>query len=134
MDTSNGPQNVYPMPERSTSTAIDERSAVLVGSTERRVHFNLVQTLGMIFSITAPPIGIGLYLSLIVGVGGFRFYIWGYLFSAFFQLITCLAVAELASAIPHSSGKLRLLRACDTCRINNQGLKALHFGCSNSLL
>lgn len=69
-----------------------------------KVHFNALQTLGMAFSITAPPIAIGLYLNLIIGVGGSAYYIWALLFVAFFQLITCFAVAEMASAIPHSSG------------------------------
>ena len=69
-----------------------------------KVHFNLIQTLGMAFSITAPPIAIGLYLNLIIGVGGSPYYIWALLFVRFFQLISCFAIAEMASAIPHSSG------------------------------
>lgn len=69
-----------------------------------KVHFNLVQTLGMAFSVTAPPIAIGLYLNLIIGVGGSPYYVWALLVVIFFQLISCFAIAEIASAIPHSSG------------------------------
>lgn len=69
-----------------------------------QVHFRLWQTLGMNFSITCAPLCIGAYLALIIGLGGSAFYIWGFLVAAIFQLITCVALAEIASAIPHSSG------------------------------
>lgn len=75
-----------------------------------KVHFNLWQTLGMNFSITCTPLSIGAYLSLIIGLGGAPFYIWGFLFASVFQLILGLVVAEIASGIPHSSG----LRATNT--------------------
>lgn len=77
---------------------------VAEGIVKPKVHFNIWQTLGMNFSLTAAPIGVGAYLALIVGLGGPPFYIWGFLFAAVFQIVTCVAVAELASAIPHSSG------------------------------
>lgn len=76
----------------------------VVGEVQPKVHFNLFQTLAMNFSITCTPLSIGAYLSLIVGLGGSPFYIWGFLFASVFQLILGLAVAEIASAIPHSSG------------------------------
>lgn len=72
------------------------------------INFNLWQTLGMNFSITCAPLTVGAYLSLIVGLGGSPFYIWGILCAVIFQLITCIALAEIASAMPHSSGNLML--------------------------
>lgn len=80
-----------------------------VGTAVPKVHFNLFQTLGMNYSITASPLSIGVYTSLVIGLGGFPFYIWGLLFATVFQLITCVVIAELASAIPHSSGQCRTL-------------------------
>ncbi|KAE8336600.1 hypothetical protein BDV24DRAFT_155099 [Aspergillus arachidicola] len=68
------------------------------------VRFSLWQTLGMNFSITCTPLSIGAQLALIIGLGGSPFYIWGFFVAAIFQLITCVALAEVASAIPHSSG------------------------------
>jgi hypothetical protein len=90
----------------SVSVGGSEEANVVAGDVQPKVHFNLIQTLGMAFSITAPPLAIGLYLNLIVGVGGTPFYIWALLFVTCFQMITCFAIAEMASAIPHSSGTL----------------------------
>ena len=75
------------------------------GNATPKVHFRLWQTLGMNFSITAAPIAIGAYLALIIGLGGFPYYVWCYIFAGCFQLILCLTIAEFASAIPHSSGQ-----------------------------
>jgi hypothetical protein len=86
------------------SVSIGDKPAVVMGDIKPKTHFNLIQTLGMAFAITGPPIAMGLYLNLIIGVGGSPYYIWGLLFVIFFQMITCFAVAEIASAIPHSSG------------------------------
>lgn len=79
-------------------------ASVAICSVKPKVHFNLWQTLGMNFSITATPVTVGVYTALTIGLGGFPFYIWALVVASFFQLITCLAIAELASAIPHSSG------------------------------
>src|SRR5690348_4679517 len=76
----------------------------VMGEVQPKVHFNLFHTLAINFSITCTPLSIGAYLSLIIGLGGSPFYIWGFLFASVFQLILGLAVAEIASAIPHSSG------------------------------
>src|ERR1700742_2068797 len=75
------------------------------GNAEPRVHFSLLSAIGVQYSVTAPPIAIGTYLSLVVGLGGSPAYFWGFLLMGVMQTATCLAVAELASAIPHSSGK-----------------------------
>ncbi|KAF2160549.1 hypothetical protein M409DRAFT_37684 [Zasmidium cellare ATCC 36951] len=74
------------------------------GGSVPKVHFKLWQTLGMNFSITNTPISVGAYLSLIIGLGGFPYYVWCFIFAGFFQLILGLVVAEIASAMPHSSG------------------------------
>lgn len=72
-----------------------------------KVHFSLLSAIGVQYSVTAPPIAIGTYLSLVVGLGGSPAYFWGFVLMGVMQTATCLAVAELASAIPHSSGKIR---------------------------
>ena len=79
--------------------------SVGVGEVKPKVHFNLLTTLALQFSVTATPLALGTYTSLTIGVGGSAGYFWGFIFVGVFQLITCLAVAEIASAIPHSSGK-----------------------------
>lgn len=76
-----------------------------VGEIRPKVHFNLFSAIGVQYSVTAAPIAIGTYLSLTIGLGGSPAYFWGYVMMGFFQLTTCLAVSELASALPHSSGK-----------------------------
>ena len=69
------------------------------------VHFNLLATLGVTYSITAVPVAVGAFLSLVNGLGGQPIYLYCFIFVAVFQFITCISVAELASGIPHSSGK-----------------------------
>lgn len=70
-----------------------------------KVHFSLLSAIGVQYSVTGAPIAIGTYLSLIMGLGGSPAYFWGYVVMGFFQLASCMAISELASAIPHSSGK-----------------------------
>ncbi|CEO59605.1 hypothetical protein PMG11_04277 [Penicillium brasilianum] len=69
-----------------------------------KVHFSLLSAIGIQYSVTGAPIAIGSYLSLTIGLGGSPAYFWGFVMTGFFQLTTCLAISELASAIPHSSG------------------------------
>lgn len=69
-----------------------------------KVHFSMLGALGLQFSITGAPITLGTYLSLTIGAGGSPGYFWGFVMVGFFQFIVGLAVAELASALPHSSG------------------------------
>ncbi|OQU98455.1 hypothetical protein CLAIMM_04241 [Cladophialophora immunda] len=69
-----------------------------------KVKFNLLAAIGVQYSITGAPVAIGTYLSLVVGLGGSPAYFWGYILTGFFQFAVALAAAELASAIPHSSG------------------------------
>lgn len=84
--------------QRTTSTS------EAVGEVRPKKHFSLLAALGVQFSVTGAPLTIGSYLSLAVGLGGSAGYFWGFLMVGFFQLVVCLAVCELASAIPHSSG------------------------------
>jgi len=55
--------------------------------------------------MSAAPISIGVYTALVIGLGGYSFDFWALVVATFFQLITCVAVTELASAIPYSSDK-----------------------------
>lgn len=73
-------------------------------SIKPKVHFSLLSAIGVQYSVTSAPIAIGTYLSLAIGLGGSPAYFWGFLMVGFFQFAMCLAAAELASAMPHSSG------------------------------
>jgi amino acid transporter len=75
------------------------------GQVQPKVHFSLLSAIGVQYSVTGAPIAIGTYLSLTIGLGGSPAYFWGFVFTGFFQLAVCLTMAELASAMPHSSGK-----------------------------
>ncbi|KAH9222222.1 amino acid/polyamine transporter I [Leptodontidium sp. 2 PMI_412] len=68
------------------------------------VHFTFWSALGIQYSLTSAPLALGLYLSLVVGLGGSPVFVWGFLLVGVVQLTQCLAIAELASAIPHSAG------------------------------
>lgn len=70
----------------------------------RKVHFSLLAAIGVQYSVTCAPIAIGTYLSLAIGLGGSPAYFWGFFMVGFFQFAMCLVTAELASAMPHSSG------------------------------
>jgi amino acid permease len=74
------------------------------GEVKPQVHFNLLSCLGLNFSITATPLSVGTYLALAVGVGGPPIFFFEFVFAGFGQLVLALALAELASAIPHSTG------------------------------
>ncbi|PGG96979.1 hypothetical protein AJ79_09386 [Helicocarpus griseus UAMH5409] len=85
-----------------TSGAEDLKSPDQNGG--QKHHFNLLSCLGMNFSITCTPLTIGTYLSLSIGTGGAPFFFYDFIFSGTGQIILCLALAELASALPHPSG------------------------------
>ncbi|KAJ5378201.1 amino acid transporter [Penicillium cataractarum] len=69
-------------------------------------RFNLWSTIGIQFSVTAAPLGIAGYTTLITGVGGSPFYFWGFLVAVIGQLLVALSLAELSSAYPHTSGQI----------------------------
>jgi hypothetical protein len=80
--------------------------SVGVGEVKPKVHFSLLSAIGVQYSLTAAPIAIGFYLSLVIGMGGSPQYFFGFILVGLFQIPVCLTIAELASAIPHSSGLL----------------------------
>lgn len=94
-----------------SGVAVGDKSAVLdEGVGEHRllkpkVHFRFWQTLGMNFSLTCTPMAIGSYLALIGGLGGFPYFVWCFVFAGSFQILLGTTIAELASALPHSSGQ-----------------------------
>lgn len=94
--------SMYEMNEFAEHTESDH-----LGEVKPKVHFSLLSAIGVQYSVTGAPIAIGTYLSLVVGLGGSPAYFWGFVLMGVMQTATCLAVAELASAIPHSSGKSR---------------------------
>lgn len=105
--------------EKAISTSTDKSSrfsldqvntnqTVEVDTVSPKTHFNVLTAIGVQFSVTAAPLAIGSYLSLSIGLGGSPAYFWGFIMVGFFQTFVCLAVAELASAMPHSSGTYML--------------------------
>lgn len=82
----------------------ESKEATDDGKMKPKVHFSLLGAIGVQYSVTSAPVAIGTYLSLAIGLGGSPAYFWGYFIVGLFQFATCLATAELASAIPHSSG------------------------------
>jgi choline transport protein len=68
-------------------------------------HFSIWASIGVNYSVSATPLTVGSNLALAIGVGGSPMFFYGFLFTGFFQMILCLAMAELASAMPHSSGQ-----------------------------
>ncbi|KAJ5979992.1 amino acid transporter [Penicillium waksmanii] len=69
-------------------------------------RFNIWSTIGIQFSVTAAPLAIVSYTTLITGVGGSPFYFWGFLVAAIGQILVAVSLAELASAYPHTSGQI----------------------------
>lgn len=69
-------------------------------------RFNIFSTLGMSFSITATPLGIGTYLSVVIGVGGSPVYFFAYIVAVSLNFLVCISLAEIAAVHPHASGKL----------------------------
>lgn len=67
--------------------------------------FSLWSTLGIAFSITSTPLAIGTYLSVAIGVGGSPVSWFGYIMTILFNMCVCLSLAEMASIMPHSSGR-----------------------------
>lgn len=72
-----------------------------------RITFNLWSTLGLVYSITATPFGVGSYLTFSLILGGSPFYIYGYIFAVTFNIVLCVALAEISSIYPHPSGTSR---------------------------
>lgn len=67
-------------------------------------RFNVWSVIGINFSLTATPLGIGSYLVFTVGVGGPPFFIYGYALAVVMQFMVCLSLAEMAASLPHVSG------------------------------
>lgn len=84
------------------------------GEVKPKTHFSLLGAIGIQYSLTCAPLAIGFYLSMVIGLGGSPAYFWGFVVTGFFQLFVCLAVSELASAIPHSAGSysVAIYRQC----------------------
>ncbi|KAL4789697.1 amino acid permease-domain-containing protein [Aspergillus venezuelensis] len=96
--------NEFKNPLSSGASNISARVSVSRGDMVPAVHFNLWSALGIQYSLTAAPLALGLYLSLVIGLDGPPVFIRGFLFVGIMQLPVCLAMAELASALPNSSG------------------------------
>ena len=73
-------------------------------------RFNIWNTIGVQFSVGAAPLSTGVYLSLVVTTGGRPYFFWSSLVAIIGQFLVMLSLAEIASAYPHTAGKLRVLR------------------------
>lgn len=93
-------------------------------------RFNLWSTIGIQFPVTAAPLGIAGYTTLITGVGGSPFYFWGFLVAVIGQLLIALSLAELSSAYPHVSGKVpSTVKFCDLANLIFTILRASILDC-----
>lgn len=73
------------------------------------ITFSLWSTLGLVYSLTATPFGIGAFLSFSLVLGGPPFFIYAYIFAMTFQILLCVALAEIAAIYPHPSGEFLFL-------------------------
>lgn len=78
---------------------------IITSQSDTPKRFNLYSVLGISFSITATPLGIGSYLAVVIGVGGSPVYLYGYIVAVALNLLVCLSLAEIAAVHPHASGK-----------------------------
>ncbi|KIW18503.1 hypothetical protein PV08_02791 [Exophiala spinifera] len=92
---------------RPESLVAEESPATSEGHMRRMdVTFSLWSTLGLVYSVTATPIAIGAYLSFSLVLGGSPFYLYGYIFAVTFNIVLCVALAEVSSLYPHPSGHI----------------------------
>jgi len=71
-----------------------------------QITFNLWSTLGLVYSITATPFGMISYLSFTLILGGSPFFIYCYIVAVTFNIILCVALAEVSAIYPHPSGHI----------------------------
>ena len=71
----------------------------------KRDRFNVWSVIGIQFSITAAPLAILTYVSLVTGVGGTSYFFWCYVVSIIGQLLVAASLAEIAAILPHASGR-----------------------------
>ncbi|KAK3630178.1 hypothetical protein LTR56_017592 [Elasticomyces elasticus] len=93
-----------PGAEAELFKTITQSSGFEVGEIKR--NFNSWSTLGIMYTLTATPTIIGYSLSVVIGVGGGPFFIFGYLLTLLLQGVVCACLSELASAFPHASGQV----------------------------
>lgn len=72
---------------------------------ELKPRFNIWAAIGIQFSISATPLAVGVYITLVLGAGGSPYFFYAFLVAAFGQMLVCTCMAEIASVFPHASGK-----------------------------
>lgn len=72
---------------------------------ELRSRFNILAAVGIQFSISATPLAVGVYITLILGAGGSPYFFYAFVVAALGQMLVCTCMAEIASVFPHASGK-----------------------------
>ena len=89
---------------QSSTLVSDSTPAVEGHRSQMRITFSLWSTLGLVYSITSTPIGIGSYLTFSLVLGGCPFYVYCYIFAVGLNIILCVALAEISAIYPHPSG------------------------------
>lgn len=97
VDHLQSPTDSVSPPQESASEEMHDR--------QMRITFNLWSTLGLVYSVTATPVAIGSYLTFSLVLGGSPFYVYGYIFAVGFNIVLCIALAEISSLFPHPSGE-----------------------------
>jgi hypothetical protein len=89
----------------STLTEMSNHEGQIFESIElKQDRFSTWSVIGIQFSITAAPIAILLFSSLVTGVGGTSYFFWCFLTSMFGQISVAASLAEIAAFLPHASG------------------------------
>lgn len=71
---------------------------------ELKSRFNIWAAIGIQFSISATPLAVGVYITLVLGAGGSPYFFYAFLVAVLGQMLVCTCMAEIASVFPHASG------------------------------
>lgn len=98
------------MQSTSPATTSDDGQVGQHNSTLKSNRFSFWGTIGVQFSVTASPLAIASWATLLPGAGGSPYLFWGYIVAVTGQIVTALSLAEMAGAFPSVSGKKKGLR------------------------
>lgn len=104
MTTSQGPVKGDTV-ESVNAESIHAADAVFqLEARELKSRFNIWAAIGIQFSISATPLAVGVYITLVLGAGGSPYFFYAFLVAALGQMLICICMAEIASVFPHASG------------------------------
>lgn len=95
---------------------------------ELKSRFNIWAAIGIQFSISATPLAVGVYITLVLGAGGSPYFFYAFLVAALGQMLVCTCMAEIASVFPHASGmfdKTSIISeiSADVSKVKSSGLR-----------